>query len=110
MHPAPRSAARQTTSRSDVDNATYTFGPFQVNPALGALTRDGQRVAIGQRAFEVLVVLAERAGEVVSNSDIVARVWPTTIVDENNLRVHITALRKALGETQQRAPYILNVP
>jgi predicted ATPase/DNA-binding winged helix-turn-helix (wHTH) protein len=110
MHLAPRSAARQTTSRSDVDNATYTFGPFQVNPALGALTRDGQRVSIGQRAFEVLVVLAERAGEVVSNSDIVARVWPTTVVDENNLRVHITALRKALGETQQRAPYILNVP
>jgi len=95
---------------SDVGNATYTFGPFQLNPALGALTREGQRVAIGQRAFEVLVVLAERAGDVVSNSDIVARVWPTTIVDENNLRVHITALRKALGETQQHAPYILNVP
>nr|WP_255631433.1 winged helix-turn-helix domain-containing protein [Caballeronia sp. dw_19] len=98
------------TSRACVDKTAYTFGPFRLSPAEGSLVRDGQRVSLGQRAFEVLVLLVERAGEVVSNAEIVTRVWPTTIVDENNLRVHITSLRKALGESQNRGRYILNVP
>lgn len=68
------------------------------------------RISLGHRALEVLATLAERAGSLVSKAEIVARVWPNTIVDEGNLRVHIAALRKALGETEERTSYILNVP
>jgi predicted ATPase len=88
----------------------YAFGPFRLSPEQGALTRDGQRVALGQRAFEILLLLVERVGEVVSTADIVARVWPSTMVDENNLRVHIASLRKVLSDERTQAPYILNVP
>ncbi|WP_156132324.1 winged helix-turn-helix domain-containing protein [Paraburkholderia terrae] len=98
------------TSRFDVNDAIYRFGPFQLSPALSSLTRDGRRISLGHRALEVLATLAERAGSLVSKAEIVARVWPNTIVDEGNLRVHIAALRKALGETEERTPYILNVP
>ncbi|MGA7777543.1 MAG: winged helix-turn-helix domain-containing protein [Paraburkholderia sp.] len=93
-----------------MDRSIYTFGPFRLSPEQGALTRDGQRVALGQRAFEILLLLVERVGEVVSTADIVTRVWPSTIVDENNLRVHIAALRKVLSDERTQAPYILNVP
>ncbi|MEM5460837.1 transcriptional regulator [Paraburkholderia phytofirmans] len=93
-----------------MNDAIYRFGPFQLSPAFSSLTKDGQRIALGHRAMEVLAALAERAGSLVSKAEIVARVWPNTIVDEGNLRVHIAALRKALGETEERTPYILNVP
>lgn len=93
-----------------MDKSIYAFGPFRLSPEQGSLTRDGQRVALGQRAFEILLLLVERAGEVVSTADIVTRVWPRTIVDENNLRVHIASLRKALSDERIQAPYILNVP
>jgi DNA-binding winged helix-turn-helix (wHTH) protein len=93
-----------------VDKSIYTFGPFRLSPEQGSLTREGQRVALGQRAFEILLLLVERVGEVVSTADIVTRVWPRTIVDENNLRVHIASLRKVLSDERTQAPYILNVP
>jgi predicted ATPase/DNA-binding winged helix-turn-helix (wHTH) protein len=93
-----------------VEKLIYTFGPFRLSPEQGSLTRDGQRVALGQRAFEILLLLVERVDEVVSTADIVTRVWPRTIVDENNLRVHIASLRKVLSDESTRAPYILNVP
>lgn len=93
-----------------MDNSIYTFGPFRLSPELGSLVRDRQRVALGHRAFEILLLLVERAGDVVSTAEIVTRVWPTTIVDENNLRVHIASLRKILSDEGIQTPHILNVP
>lgn len=93
-----------------MDRSIYAFGPFQLSSEQGSLTRDGQRVALGQRAFEILLLLVERGGEIVSTADIMARVWPSTIVDENNLRVHIASLRKVLADEKSQVPYILNVP
>lgn len=93
-----------------MDRSIYAFGPFWLSSEQGSLMRDGQRVALGQRAFEILLLLLEHGGEVVSTADIVARVWPRTIVDENNLRVHIASLRKVLSDRTTEAPYILNVP
>jgi predicted ATPase len=93
-----------------MDRSIYAFGPFRLSPEQGSLTRDGQRVALGQRAFEILLLLVERVGEVVCTADIVTRVWPRTIVDENNLRVHIASLRKVLCDDRTQTPYILNVP
>jgi predicted ATPase/DNA-binding winged helix-turn-helix (wHTH) protein len=66
-------------------------------------------VRLGSRAIELLVALVERAGEVVGKNELMAYIWPDTIVEENNLRVHITALRKCLGDGQGGARYIVNV-
>ncbi|WP_338764489.1 winged helix-turn-helix domain-containing protein [Massilia sp. METH4] len=82
--------------------AHASFGPFRLYPAQRVLLRDGRQLKLGSRAFDILAVLAERAGATVAKADLISRAWPDTIVEEANLRVHIVALRKALGETPAR--------
>jgi predicted ATPase/DNA-binding winged helix-turn-helix (wHTH) protein len=85
------------------------FGPFVLHPKSKLLHQEGRPVALGSRAFEVLVVLTEKAGEVVGRGELMERVWPHSVVEENSLRVHISALRRALGESPTMR-YIVNVP
>ena len=61
---------------------------------------DGERVALGARAFDLLVVLAERPGKLVSKNELLDLVWPGLVVEENNLHVQMAALRRALGAQQ----------
>ena len=89
---------------------TYVFGSFQLVPRRRLLLEDGRPVPLGGRALDILAVLVEAAGETVSNSQIIARAWPTTIVEETSLRVHIGALRKALGDGRAGNRFIVNVP
>src|SRR6185437_3332516 len=86
------------------------FGRFRLLPAQQLLLRDGHPVAIGGRALQVLVTLAQRAGEVVSNKELTAAVWPDTFVEESNLRVHVANLRRALWDGQDGSRYVVNVP
>jgi len=86
-----------------------SFGPFTLFARQRRLERDGQTVKIGSRALDVLILLTERAGEILSNEDLVARVWPDVVVEESALRVHIAGLRKALGDGQDDARYIANI-
>ncbi|MTV56480.1 winged helix-turn-helix domain-containing protein, partial [Pseudoduganella buxea] len=72
------------------------FGPFRLYPQQRILLEHEQPVRLGSRAFDILVALVERAGETVTRETLMARVWPDTIVEEANLRVHVAALRKAL--------------
>ncbi|MGE0715440.1 MAG: winged helix-turn-helix domain-containing protein [Alphaproteobacteria bacterium] len=91
-------------------DATLTFGPFRLVPAQNLLL-DGERpVRLGARALEMLALLVERAGDVVPHEEIRSRVWPGTFVDDTNLRVQMAALRKALGDGQGAARYIVNSP
>ena len=76
---------------------TVVLGPFSLDGRSRTLTRDGIAVALGGRALDVLVVLATAAGETVGKDMLLDRVWPGRIVEENNLQVQISALRKALG-------------
>jgi predicted ATPase/DNA-binding winged helix-turn-helix (wHTH) protein len=85
------------------------FGPFVLRRAAMQLLETGKAVNIGSRAFDLLTLLAERAGQVVSKADLIAHAWPNTIVEEVNLRVHIAALRKALGDGQHGMRYIASV-
>ncbi|HEY9348392.1 MAG TPA: winged helix-turn-helix domain-containing protein [Inquilinus sp.] len=64
---------------------------------------------LGNRSLEILTALVERPGELVTKRDLMTRVWPNVFVEEANLRVHITALRKALGEGRPGHRYIANV-
>src|SRR5262249_48985165 len=87
-----------------------SFGPFRLVPSRQLLLEDGKPVRLGSRALDILIALAERPNEVVSKEDLIARVWPDTFVEEGNLRVHIAALRRALGEGQAGNRYVANIP
>jgi predicted ATPase/DNA-binding winged helix-turn-helix (wHTH) protein len=85
-----------------------SFGPFRLYPTQRLLKKREDPVKLGARAFDILLVLVERAGEVIAHKDLIARVWPNVIVQEISLRVHIASLRKALGG-QSSDHYITNV-
>lgn len=77
--------------------AAYRFGSFELQPGQRRLLVDGRPLALGPRAFDVLLALAERAGQLVSKNDLLDLVWPGLVVEENNLQVQISTLRKLLG-------------
>jgi predicted ATPase/DNA-binding winged helix-turn-helix (wHTH) protein len=85
------------------------FGPFHLLPRQRLLLDAGKRVPIGSRALDILILLIERAGEVVTKEEIMIHAWPKTIVEETNLRVHIAGLRRALGDDQTTSRYLTNV-
>jgi predicted ATPase/DNA-binding winged helix-turn-helix (wHTH) protein len=85
-----------------------TFGSFRLIPSQG-LYENGRPCRIGPRAMETLLALVERAGETIKKSDLIARVWPETGVDEANLRMQISALRSVLGDGHAGARFIVNV-
>jgi DNA-binding winged helix-turn-helix (wHTH) protein len=89
--------------------AELMFGPFRFYPLQRILLRDGTPLRLGSRAREILLALVEQAGEVVKKRELIERVWPDTIVEEGTLRVHIAALRKALGEGQAGMRYVENL-
>jgi predicted ATPase/DNA-binding winged helix-turn-helix (wHTH) protein len=86
-----------------------SFGPFRLCPAHRILEKAGSPIHLSARALDILVVLVERAGEVVSKKNLMARVWPDVTVDEGNLRFHIAALRKALEDGQSGARYVTTI-
>src|SRR5271169_3644031 len=92
-----------------VDGAV-AFGPFHLFPAQQMLLEADKPVRLGSRALEILAVLVERPGEMVSKRELVARVWPNTVVEEANLKVHIAALRRALCDGRDGNRYLVNVP
>jgi predicted ATPase/DNA-binding winged helix-turn-helix (wHTH) protein len=73
------------------------IGSFELYPSERVLCAAGKPVELGARAFDLLVVLAEQHGRLVSKSTLLERVWPRVIVDENNLPAQIASLRRALG-------------
>ncbi len=73
------------------------FGGFELYRSERRLASGGQAVAVGPRAFDVLVALVERAGQLVTKEELFERVWPRLVVEENNLQVQVSALRKILG-------------
>jgi predicted ATPase/DNA-binding winged helix-turn-helix (wHTH) protein len=89
---------------------TYAFGPFVLMPERQSLMRGDAAVRIGGRALDILTLLVERAGELVSKAELNRRVWPNLIVDEGNLKVNIAALRRTLGEDSGQRRYIETVP
>ncbi|GAA0541108.1 putative ATPase/DNA-binding winged helix-turn-helix (wHTH) protein [Rhizomicrobium palustre] len=88
----------------------YRFENFRLIPSQDRLYEGDVPVAVGSRALAILAVLVERSGDVVSKNDLMAKVWPGIFVEEANLRVHITALRRLLGGTGPVSHYIANVP
>jgi predicted ATPase/DNA-binding winged helix-turn-helix (wHTH) protein len=86
------------------------FGPFELRPEREQLLSGDVPVALGSRALAILTLLAERAGTVVSVHEITDRVWPNLFVQDNNLRVHLTAIRRVFRAAGANDVQIINVP
>jgi TolB-like protein len=78
--------------------ASYKFGPFQLDTATEVLFRGGEPVALGRRAVALLHVLVERSGAPVSKDELIDTAWAARTVDESNLTVQISALRRVLKQ------------
>ncbi|MGZ9706049.1 ATP-binding protein [Pseudomonas sp. GNP013] len=94
---------------NDLSDPAVHFGPYQVHPRQRRVLEAGRPLRLGRRAVDILLVLLEHAGDVVSKQALIARVWPTSVVEDGNLRVHMAALRKALGDGQAGQRYIVTV-
>src|ERR1700722_9539471 len=86
------------------------FGPFQLDPEKRLLLRDRQLIPLSPKAFDLLLALVSRSGQVVMKDDLMKLLWPDTFVEESNLGQHVFQLRKALGERAQDHSYIVTVP
>ncbi len=87
-----------------------SFGPFRLFAAERQLKKGDEPLQLGGRALDTLMALVERAGEVVTQRELISRVWPDVTVEEANLRVHIASLRKTLGDGREGARFIVTVP
>ena len=87
----------------------FAFGPFRMQVARRELTAHGVPVAMGQRAFEILLLLVSRHGQLVTKDELMAEVWPGIVVEENNIQVHVSALRKVLATAGDGERYLLTV-
>src|SRR6266498_2865271 len=88
----------------------YEFGPFRVDALRRVLLREGNQVRLPAKAFEILLVLLEGNGRLVEKDELMRRVWPDAVVEENNLTVNISALRRSLTESPGEHRYVLTVP
>jgi TolB-like protein len=86
-----------TATSRPPDPAAYAFGRFLLSSRRRLLLRDGEPVELGSRAFEVLLELLAADGALLTKKALLDRVWPGVIVDENNLQVQVSALRRVLG-------------
>jgi DNA-binding winged helix-turn-helix (wHTH) protein len=85
------------------------FGPFRLLPTQFLLLEGGKPVSLGGRALEILTVLLERPGELVSNHELMDRVWPNLFVAPANLSVHMSALRRKLRDGRDGNRFIINI-
>jgi len=93
-----------------MDEANITFGAFRLIPAQRMLLRDGAPLHLSGRALDILIALVERAGETIPKERLISCAWPDAVVSEGALRVHVAALRKALGDSRAETRYVANIP
>ena len=85
------------------------FGPFVLASRERVLRREGVMLPLGSRALDILIYLAQRPGEVIANQELIEHVWSDVTVEEGSIRVHVAAIRKALGDGQFGNRYIANI-
>ena len=87
-----------------------SFGPFRLFPRQRLLLEGEEPLRLGSRALDILIALVERPGELVSKKELMTRIWPDTVVEEGNLKVHVSALRRALADGQAGHRYLATIP
>jgi predicted ATPase/DNA-binding winged helix-turn-helix (wHTH) protein len=102
-------ARQESSGERSKGQSTVLFGPFRLSPAERRLSKHSMPVELGGRAFDILLALVDRAGEVVSKNELIDIVWPDTMVEEGSLRFHVASLRKALGDGEAGARFVTTV-
>jgi DNA-binding winged helix-turn-helix (wHTH) protein len=119
FHPEPRLDARVQTAHMDnpffgkpagVAPSEISFGSFRLLPTQFLLLEGDKPVSLGSRALEILIVLLERPGELVTKEELMTRVWPNVFVEPANLTVHMSALRRTLRDGRDGNRFIINIP
>lgn len=95
---------------SEQKQPIYEFDNFRLDVSNRQLLRAGSQVALPAKAFDMLVLLVENGGRLVGKDELFSRVWPDQIVEESNLTVQVSAIRRALGERKENPHYIATVP
>jgi DNA-binding winged helix-turn-helix (wHTH) protein len=98
------------TEPAGIASTEVSFGPFRLLPTQFLLMEGDKPVSLGSRALEILTMLLERPGELVSKQELMARVWPNVFVEPANLTVHMSALRRTLRDGRDGNRFIINVP
>ena len=93
-----------------MDTGPISFGRFRLDLGQRELRRDGEPVKLNGRALDILCALATAKGEVVGKDELMARLWPGRIVEEGNIHVHVSTLRKALDDHGEGHSYVVTVP
>jgi len=88
----------------------FAFGSFVADTVTRRLWREGHVVPITSKTFDVLAVLLEHRDRLVTKDELLDRVWPDTVVQENNLARQVSSLRRALGQRPEEGDYILTIP
>jgi DNA-binding winged helix-turn-helix (wHTH) protein len=90
--------------------SVYEFGDFRLDVRERQLVRNGQPIALTVKAFDTLALLVGKSGQLVTREELIRHLWPETVVEDNNLTQHISALRRALGEQHDGGRFIETVP
>jgi TolB-like protein/DNA-binding winged helix-turn-helix (wHTH) protein len=93
-----------------MEKEIYEFGPFLLDPTERTLSCDGAIVSLTPKALETLLCLVRNQGRMLTKDELLKQLWPDTFVEEVNLAVNISAIRKALGENPQECRFIATVP
>jgi DNA-binding winged helix-turn-helix (wHTH) protein/TolB-like protein len=88
----------------------YEFGDFRLNPAEHSLHCAGKPISLAPKSFEILVALIESNGRLLTKDELMKKIWPDSFVEEANLTVNVSTLRRALGDTAEHQQYIETVP
>jgi DNA-binding winged helix-turn-helix (wHTH) protein/tetratricopeptide (TPR) repeat protein len=93
-----------------MDTKSYTFGPFRLCPSEHRLLRGETCIPLAPKTFELLVAMVSRSGQLLTRDELMQAIWPDSFVEEINLTVNISLLRKTLGEQPDGRQYIATVP
>src|SRR5215470_9492207 len=88
----------------------YEFGPFRLTTGDHRLYRNGEVILLPPKEFDLLLLLVQNPGQVMNRESLIKALWPNTVVEEANLNVHISALRKALAESGGEQHFIETLP
>src|SRR6202163_4097334 len=105
----PGQDSREGAMADDDVQRNLQFGPFKLSSRERVLRCEGMALPLGSRALDILIYLAERPGEVIAKQELIDHVWSDVTVEEGSLRVHVAAIRKALGDGQFGNRYIANI-
>ena len=89
---------------------SYEFGPFRVDPRERQLIRNGEVVPLRPKVFDILLMLVQNSGHILTKNDVMNHVWANTAVEEGNISRTISTLRNALGERPHEHRYIETIP